>query len=109
MKFTRLVIVVLILGQLSWFALPRTGSSMGDPFRNQERIAAFKQNVEAPSPAAKAVVDEEMRLLAQHARNHNLIVLACNLVVDGILIWLCWSFWPALKDHSTLNGVPKRC
>ena len=92
MKRAQVVILVIVLVQLAWFIFPRTGSSMGEAYRNQERIAAFKQSVEVPSPAAKAAVDQEMKLLAEHVRNHNLAVLACNLVIDGMLIFLCWNF-----------------
>jgi hypothetical protein len=109
MKRAKLVIVVIVLVQLAWFIYPRTGSLMGEAYRNQERIAAFKQNVEVPSPAAKAAVDQEMKLLAEHVRNHNLVMLACNLVIDGMLIFLCWSFSSGRKHHTTLNAIPKRC
>jgi hypothetical protein len=109
MKLTKLVIVVIVLIQSAWFILPRAGSLMGDPYRNQERIAAFKQSVEAPSTATKAAADQEMRLLSQHVRNHNLVVLAFNLLIDSILILLCWNFAAGRKDRPNVNAVPKRC
>ena len=106
MKRAQVVILVIVLVQLAWFVYPRTGSPMGNAYRNSERIAAFKQNVEAPSPAAKAAVDQEMKLLAEHVRNHSLVVLACNLVIDGMLVFLCWSFSSGRKHHTNLNAIP---
>jgi len=108
MKFARVVIVVLVLAQVAWFVLPRSDSLMANPYRNHERIAAFRQNAQMPSAVTKMAVDQEMRLLSQHVRNHNLTVLAFSLVIDSILILLLWNCTPSPKDHSTLNVVPKR-
>ena len=108
MRLAKVVILVIVLVQLAWFILPRTASLMGDPYRNQERIDAFRQNVEAPSPVTKATVDQEMRLLSQHVRNRTLVVLALNIVIDSILVVFCWNFADGRKGNSTPNVDPKR-
>ena len=99
MKFYKqLVIVVILLIQLAWFIHPRAGSSMGDPYRNQARIAAL-QSVESPSTATKAVAEKEMELLSQHVALRFFVVLAFNLLVDIVLIFLCWdlNLWRKCK------------
>ena len=86
MKFAGFVIVVIILIQLAWFILPHAGSSMGDSYRNQERIVALKQNAESPSPATQFAVEQEMKLLSVHLRNRNLALFVVNLAIDVVLI-----------------------
>jgi hypothetical protein len=111
--YVKLVMLVIVAIQLAWFIYPRAGSSMADPYRNHERIAAFKQNAEAPSSASQFAVDREMRLLYEHLAKRNVIFLAANLVADTILILLFWNFGRLQRGQSAVEcqkiARPEKC
>jgi len=102
--FGGFVIFVIIAFQLTWLIIPRTGSSMADTYRFDERAAAFKQNAEAPSLRTRIAIDQEMRLLSEHTRFRNISWVALNLLFDTVLILLFWR-WLRRASRRQLHGI----
>jgi hypothetical protein len=87
-NLARIIIVLLVAAEIAWFISPSHKSLMGDAYRNQERIAALNQNASQPSLANQAIVDNEMKLLSEHAAIRHFEIFAVFLGLDGILIFL---------------------
>ena len=90
-NLARIIIVLLVAAEIAWFISPSHKSLMGDAYRNQERIAALNQNASQPSLANQAIVDNEMKLLSEHAAIRHFEIFAVFLGLDGILIFLFWN------------------
>lgn len=82
----RTILVLLVAAEIVWLVSPSHESLMGESYRNQERLSALNQNASHPSPANQATVNNEMKLLSEHAANRHIEIFVALLVLDGILI-----------------------
>ena len=85
-----LAFVLVITLQAFWFVLPRRGSSMGDSYRNKNRIAALKEYAEHPSDATRQNMDKELSLLSEHVAHRQRILLTAFLIADVGVVWFAW-------------------
>ena len=90
-------LVVLEIGGEVLFG--RSHGMMADTrFRHQERIAAFFDYHDHPSPATKATFDEEMRLMHKHEDWKVYLRLSIFFVVNAVGIYYYWNY----GDRKTL-------
>jgi hypothetical protein len=87
-SFYRVVIVMVLVGQLAWFIMPRSGSH---PL-SQRAIKAAQTAAEHPSAATKAAFEEELRRIPCRDNALLLTVFTVMLVLDGIGIYYFWNY-----------------
>ena len=56
-------------------------------YRRVERLAAFRDSIEHPSPATKAAFQDEMRLMHRHEDWKWQLVLGILVVINGVGIY----------------------
>src|SRR6266571_859859 len=95
----RFLIVLLLLVQVGWFLMP-TMNKLADPFRYEERRAAYEQWTRQQTPASRAVVDKERGLLYNHTLLKGLLTLALLLVFNGLGIYYFWNYYYGLKKTT---------
>ena len=93
----RSALVLLIVSEMACLVQPRMGSSIGESYRNGERLEALKQLAENPTPATQLKVNNEMNLLDRHVSYRWLIVIALLLILDSALIFFFWNFGDTSK------------
>ena len=85
-----LELVVLEIGSEMLFGMSH-GAMVDTPFRRHERLAAFREYQELPSPATKAAFNEEMRLMHKHEDWKLYLGLSIFLVLNGAGIYYYWN------------------
>jgi hypothetical protein len=88
-----LVVVLLVLTvQFFWWAWPRTGHGavIEESYRRVDRMDAHFAWMQHPSPATKAMADEEDRRLSDYIGKREIAFLIMVVVVDGVgLYYFC--------------------
>jgi len=56
-------------------------------YRRKERLAAFRESKQHPSPTAQATFDEELRRLRRHERIWMIVLLGVLLTANGVGIY----------------------
>ena len=93
-----LVVVLALIGELvvlqfgSEILFGNSHGAMVDTsFRRHERIAAFFDYHNHPSPATKATFDNEMRLMHRHENWKLYLALSLFVVINGAGIYYYWN------------------
>ena len=86
-----LELVVLEFGSELLFGMSH-GAMADTHFRRQERLAAFADYHNHPSPDTKATFDEEMRLMHKHEDWKLYLGLGLFIVINGAGIYYYWSY-----------------
>ena len=86
-----LELVVLEIGSEMLFGISH-GAMADTRFRRQERLAAFFDYHNHPSPATKATFDEEMRLMHRHEDWKLYVEWSVFAIVNGAGIYYYWNY-----------------
>jgi hypothetical protein len=84
-----IILVVLIL-QFVWLATPRVGPHS---YRHLQRAGAAMAWLKHPSPATKAALNREDKLLAGHERTMHFLIAGVCWIVDlfAVYLFLNWG------------------
>jgi len=91
---SRLFIVLLLVGQLLWLVMPRSGSH---PLSHRA-IDAARAEAEHPSAATKAAFEQELSRDSGRDAVWFFTAVAAILIVDGACIYWFWNF--GYRKHS---------
>jgi len=85
-----IVILIVLILQYVWLAMPtRVGQHS---YRQRERIGAAMAWLKHPSPATKAALDREEKLLAGHERKMQFLIAGACWIVDVTAIYLFLNY-----------------
>ena len=82
-------LVVLQFGSELLFGMSH-GMIVDVRYRRAERLAAFRDSIEHPSPATKAAFQEELRLMHKHEDWKWELALGLFIVINGV--WIYYYF-----------------
>jgi len=99
----RIAIVLVLLVEIAWIVLPKTGDTMHTAYRHDERIEALKQYAENPSASNWQNVQNEMNLLNHHASTQMMVMCVVLLIIDGILVACFWNL--QLKKRKNISRL----
>lgn len=90
-KTFKVVVLGFVLFLRFLIVSPRAGNLAKEPYRREERAAAFKAMAENPTPATKAAFHEEQLRVIRYTTRRDLtrsgLMFAGFLLLDGFVIW----------------------
>jgi hypothetical protein len=110
-----MLLIVMVAIQASTI-LPQGHNLAREPYRSQERRAARKAWVDNPSPATKAIFEEEQRRVRRYVYHRDAVRFASwmpvILVLDGLAIYCFWNYRKIRILHlrsRTASEEPVEC
>jgi hypothetical protein len=98
-----LELVVLEIGSEILFGMSH-GMMADARYRRSERLAAFFDYHEHPSPETKAKFQEEMRLMHKHEDWKAYLAIGLFVVVNGV--WIYYFFRGRRRPNTALDPTP---
>lgn len=99
----RLAIVLIIIIEIAWLLSPSHKSTVGERFRNTERLAALEQAASQPSAVNQAAVKQEMKILYEHILTRKIIIFIILIAIDAIFIYLFWN--RSFYKHASIKAT----